>query len=250
MQVVVDSLLTNYQQTGKGKQDLLLLHGWGDSAATFRSIEKQLSSKFRLTAVDLPGFGGSQVPPEAWGLHDYSIFLQQFTDKISIKPVAVIAHSNGAAVALKAIAEGHLKPKKLVLLGAAGIRNQQKVKKLGLKVIAKTGKAVTFWLPAQHKKKLQKKLYGAAGSDMLIVPHMQETFKRTVKEDVQKEAAKVTVPTLLIYGENDKATPSAYGEIYQTVMPDARLVVVANAAHFVHHDQPKRVTMEIEEFLK
>ncbi len=249
MQVVVDSLLTNYNQTGQGKKQLLLLHGWGDAAATFAKLDKQLSKKHQITSLDLPGFGSTQVPDKVWGLADYAEFIQKFAEKLQLKPVAIIAHSNGAAVAIKAVALGKMSPEKLVLIGAAGIRDKQRARKLGLKVVAKTGKVATFWLPARHKKKLQKKLYGAVGSDMLAVPHLQETFKRTVKEDVQKEAATITIPTLLIYGENDKATPPAYGELYHRLIPNSAFRLVKDAEHFVHQDEPEQVTRLIEEFL-
>lgn len=249
MQVIVDGLLTNYNQQGSGKKDILLLHGWGDSAKTFAAMEKHLQKRYRVTSVDLPGFGSTQIPDSVWGLSNYADFVQRFAEKLTIDPSVVVAHSNGAAVAIKAIASNELKPERLILIGAAGIRNKQKARKLGLKIIAKTGKAATFWLPKRHKKKLQAKLYGAAGSDMLNVPHLQETFKRTVKEDVQKEAASITVPTLLIYGEKDRATPPSYGELYHRLIPHSTFKLVKDAGHFVHQDEPQQVLRLIEEFL-
>lgn len=249
MQVVVDSLLTNYSKTGSGKIQVLLLHGWGDTAKTFQALEKDLAKGFTMTALDLPGFGSTQIPERVWGLDDYATFVQAFADKLRLQPSLVIAHSNGAAVAIKAVADNKLAPKKLVLLGAAGIRDKQKVRKLGLKVVAKTGKVATFWLPKRHKKKLQEKLYGAAGSDMLQVPHLQETFKKTVKEDVQQQAATITIPTLLIYGENDRATPPAYGELYHRLIPHSTFKLVKGAEHFVHQDEPDQVARLIKEFM-
>lgn len=248
MQVVVDSLLTNFTQVGTGKKQILLLHGWGDSLITFKKLESKLGKHFKVTAVDLPGFGGTQIPPKVWGLDDYAAFVHSFTKKLGLQPAVVVGHSNGAAVAIKVIASGQLHPEQLVLIGAAGIRDKEKLRKLGLKVVAKTGKVVTFWLPSRHKKKLQKKLYGAAGSDMLQVPHLQETFKRTVKEDVQKEAATITTPTLLIYGENDRATPPAYGELYHRLIPNSTFRLVKDAEHFVHQDDAGQVARFIEEF--
>lgn len=248
MQAIVDSLLTNYSQQGKGK-DLLLIHGWGDSNETFSALSKELPKQFRLTVVDLPGFGKTQMPSEVWNLKDYAHFVRQFCDKVAIKPQVIVGHSNGAAVIIKAVAAGEIKPEKLVLIGAAGIRDQQKLRKAGLKVIAKTGKVATFWLPKRHKKKLQKKLYGAAGSDMLVAPHLQETFKKTVAEDVQKEAATITIPTLLIYGENDRATPPSYGELYHRLIPHSRFKLVKDAEHFVHQEEPQQVARLIEEFI-
>jgi pimeloyl-ACP methyl ester carboxylesterase len=84
---------------------------------------------------------------------------------------------------------------------------------------------------------------------MLLVPHMQETFKQTVRQDVQEEASQLKLPTLLIYGQNDRATPPLYGEIYQQLIKGAKLQIVPDAGHFVHHDQPAQSMELIREFL-
>jgi len=249
MQVVVDSLLTQYNKKGTGKTCILLLHGWGDTAETFSGLEKTLEKSYTLVSLDLPGFGKTQMPPKVWGLSDYAQFVAAFVQKTKLKPDVVLAHSNGASVAIKAVANNKLSPEKLVLVGAAGIRDRQKLRKLVLKIIAKTGKVATFWLPRAHKKKLQKALYGAAGSDMLVAPHLQETFKRTVREDVQTDAAKVTTPTLLIYGEQDRATPPEYGQLYQQLMPHATFKLVKGADHFVHQAEPEQMARLIKEFV-
>lgn len=251
MQAVVDSLLTHYNKKGQGKKTVLLLHGWGDSSNTFKQLQDNLADNYSVIAVDLPGFGQSQIPNDVWSLDNYARFVRTFLKKLSEENLyAVIAHSNGGAVAIRALALEAIAPKKLILLASAGIRDRQKLRKLGLKIIAKTGKVATFWLPAHHKRKLQKKLYGAAGSDMLVVPHLQETFKITVRQDVQNDAKKINIPTLLIYGQNDKATPPEYGKIYQNLISGSQFEVVEDAGHFVHHDQAEQVAKLIGEFLR
>ena len=250
MQAVVDDLLVQYQQSGKGSKTVLFLHGWGDSAKTFAGLIKNFDSRYNCIALDLPGFGGSQMPSTAWGLDDYAHFTSAFLKKINASPVAIVAHSNGAALAIRAVATDTLSPNKMVLLGAAGIRNREKVKKLIIKTVAKTGKVVTFWLPKNSKKKLQQKLYGTVGSDLLVVPHMQDTFKKTVRQDVQQDARNLKLPVLLVYGSNDTATPPLYGQIYANLIKQSKLEIVKGAGHFVHHDAEAEVAKKIEEFLQ
>lgn len=250
MQIIVDSLLTHYEQTGKRKRSVLLLHGWGDNLGTFKSLQQALSQDYTVISVDLPGFGATQAAETVWNLDNYAHFVADFLEKLDQKPSAIVAHSNGAAVAIRGLAADILSTEKLVILGGAGIRDRQKGRRAALKVIAKTGKVATFWLPARHKKKLQKALYGAAGSDMLVAPHLQETFKKTVRQDVQADASKLTLPVLLMYGDNDKATPPLFGKIYHKLMKNSKLDIVEHAEHFVHQDQPGHVEQAIEEFLK
>ena len=249
MQVVVDQLLTNYELTGKGEL-VLLLHGWGDSSKGLNELQAELSKRFRVLAVDLPGFGGTQAPLEVWGLNDYAKFLKALLNKLELKqPYAVIGHSNGGALAILATAQQILQPEKLVLLAASGIRTRQGLKRFVLKVIAKVGNIATIWMPERYRRALRKSLYCVAGSDMLVVPTLQETFKKTVRQDVQKEAAKIQIPTLLIYGANDRAVPVSDGQVYADLIDSARLEVLAETEHFIHRDQPEKVSALIQEFL-
>lgn len=250
MQVVVDSLLTHYEQLGDGKI-IVLLHGWGDSGAGLSGLQKELAKTYRVITVDLPGFGATQPPVMTWGLDEYALFVAHFLDKIQVKKIlAVVGHSNGGAVAVRGVSKRTLKPEKLILLAAAGIRDHGGLRKMSYKVLAKGGKAATVWLPAEQRNKLRQKLYKSAGSDMLIVPELQETFKKTVSEDLQADATKLTVPVLLLYGEQDTATPVWYGERYHELMSDSTLEILPGAGHFVHLDRPADVVQAIKGFVR
>ncbi len=249
-QLVVNGLVTTYYQEGQGPP-LLLIHGWADQAKTFSVLAGKLSSHYQIIAPDMPGFGETALPAKAWGLEDYGQFLKGFLEKLEVeKPHAIIAHSNGGSVAIRALANSRIIADKLVLLASAGIRDRQKARRLGFKIIAKTGKAATLILPAEAKQRLRKKLYGAAGSDMLVAPHIEETFKKTVRQDVQNDARALHLPTLLIYGGKDQATPPAYGEVYKKLIENSRLEVIEGSDHFVHHKYAEKVAGLISEFLK
>jgi pimeloyl-ACP methyl ester carboxylesterase len=250
MQVVVDQLLTQYELSGKGPL-VLLLHGWGDTAAGLAGLRKTLSEDYQVLALDLPGFGGTNAPKDVWDLDDYGRFVHVMMKKLELKqPYAVIGHSNGGALAIRAISQGVLAPEKLVLIAASGIRTGNGLKRLALKIIAKTGNVATIWMPERYRRALRQSLYGVAGSDMLVVPQLQETFKKTVRQDVQADAAKVGQPTLLIYAERDRAVPLADGKAYHHLIKNSKLEVINSDDHFVHQAEPAKVTGLIEEFLK
>lgn len=250
MQVVVDGLLTHYERTGTGPC-VLFLHGWGDNLETFDTLDKHLNTHFEVTRLDLPGFGKTEAPKNVWDLSDYAMFISAFLNKLEINELqAIVGHSNGGALAIHGLATGELHAKKLVLLAASGVRNTQKVRRASLKVVAKTGKVATIWLPLKTRKKLQKKLYGTVGSDMLVAPHLQETFKRTVRQDVQADAQALTLPTLLIYGDKDTATPlTTVGNVLHHAITGSKLTVIPGADHFVHQAAIIEVAQAIEAFL-
>lgn len=251
MQVIVDGLLTNYSEIGKGKRVILCLHGWADTGVTFEGLGKDLikHGDFRLIMIDLPGFGGTQNPPAAWGLDDYVGFIESFLKKIKTDPHAIIAHSNGGAIAVTGLASNHFKAEKLVLLASAGIRNPS-LKKLLLKAFAKPAGLALKAFPKTVRLRVRKKLYGTIGSDYLVVMHMQDTFKRVVSTDVSEAASTLELPVCLIYGERDDATPPELGRKLAGVISGAEFYEIPLAGHFVHHEQVYKVSNIIKDFLK
>jgi pimeloyl-ACP methyl ester carboxylesterase len=247
MNVVVNGLMVNYQKASKGKA-IVLLHGWGDSSQTFNYLSAQLKDKYEIYSLDLPGFGGSQLPPKPWGLEDYADFLQAWINKVGLKPEAIVGHSYGGAVAITAVANG-LQAKNLVLLASAGIRNKRPLKKKLMAVGAKAGKTSLMVLPAHKRRQVKQKFYGSIGSDLMLVPQMEETFRKIINQDIHLEAAKIHVPTLLIYGTKDKDTPVSDGKIFNANIAGSELKVV-EAGHFLHQEQPGQVAELIGQFLE
>jgi len=248
MQVVVDSLLTHYEVQGTGKV-VLLLHGWGDSFKGLVGLQRELAKEYRVIALDLPGFGSTEAPKQTWGLAEYALFVAHFLAKVDEKKLYLLAgHSNGGAIAIRGLAKGTLQADKLVLLASAGIRGEYKGRVRALRIVAKTGKALTLPLPKGVKQRLRKKAYSTIGSDMLVAEHLQETFKKVVTDDVRDDATNITIPTLLIYGENDTATPVAFGELLHEAIDGSTLEVLPGAGHFVHLDRTSDVVKAIREF--
>jgi len=248
MQVVVDSLLTQYEVQGKGNL-VVLLHGWGDSTKGLGGLQKALSSSFRVIAIDLPGFGGTQAPEEVWGLDDYAQFVAHFLKKIEAPQVMLlVGHSNGGAIAVRGLSRNWLQADKLVLLASAGIRGEYRGRVKALRMMTKAGKALTQPLPKGVKERLRKRVYSTVGSDMLVAEHLQETFKKVVADDVRADAGQLLLPVLLIYGENDTATPVRFGELLHENIDGSTLEILPGAGHFVHIDRAAAVVKAIEDF--
>lgn len=249
MQVVVDSLLVNYQKVGRGPL-VVCLPGWGDGARSFKPLASRLADNYTLIALDLPGFDGQSLS-SAWGLADFARFIEAFLAKVKARNVyAIIGHSNGGAIAIRGLADNSLQCSKLVLLSSAGVRHARAGRKLLLNAISKAGKMITAPLPAATKHTLRSKYYDKIGSDYLFLPHLQETFKLVVNEDVRSAAATVNIPALLVYGEHDTDTPPLQGRLLAEALTNARLEVIDGAGHFVHQEQTETVAELINEFLE
>lgn len=250
MQVVVDSLLTQYDVKGSGRV-VVLLHGWGDTAKGLSALQGSLAKEYQVISLNLPGFGGTQAPPKPWGLGEYAQFVERFLLKIHAeKTWAFIGHSNGGAIAIRGMGRGWLQAERLVLIASAGIRGTYKGRMKAIRLVTKAGKALTAPLPKSVKQRLRKQVYKTVGSDMLVAEHLQETFKRVVTDDVRADAKAIDAPVLLLYGEKDQATPVWYGEQYHELLPHSTLEVFPGAGHFVHTERPQEVAKAIKEFLR
>src|SRR6266404_506004 len=202
MNVVVNGLMTNYQKVGKGKA-VVFLPGWGDNVTTFSNLVERVKQNYEFYCLDLPGFGGTYAPPAAWNLHEYSDFVKAWLKKLGLDPFAMVCHSYGGAVAM-IDASGKTDIDKLILIASAGIRDKNRLRKSLMSGVAKIGKVTLYALPSSRSRKIKERIYKSIGSDLMLLPHMEQTYRRIINEDVRQIAAKIIIPTLLIYGSHDK----------------------------------------------
>jgi pimeloyl-ACP methyl ester carboxylesterase len=137
-----------------------------------------------------------------------------------------------------------------VLLASAGVRSNKSLRRNTLGLIAKVAKYPTYLLPRRYRNKLRRGVYEALGSDMLLLPHMEPTFKKIIREDVRHKAKQITVPTLLIYGSADNQTPISEGRLLAEAIPNSKLEIIEGANHFLHHDSTGQVSRLIKAFLR
>lgn len=250
MQIIVGGKIVGYDSNGDSKRTILLLHGWGADRKSLQLFARKFSNNFKVISVDAPGFGESQRPDVAWGLDDYHSWLLEFLAKLKISSLyACIGHSNGGAMAIKLVSSG-FSVERLVLLGASGVRSREAGRKMVYKVVAKTGKTATRLLPDKVRLRLRKKWYKTIGSELYDVQGMEETFKKVTSEDLVIEASMISVPTLLVYGSDDMATPLTYGKVYADVIEGSKLEIIEAAGHYSFIDKPDEVMLRVEGFLK
>lgn len=247
---IVDGVDVHFKDGGMGLV-VLLLHGWGDTLATFDRLIPELGDK-RFVRLDLPGFGASEPPSSPWDVSRYAEFVRHFLDKLGVaEPDVLVGHSFGGRIAIKGVASGFLKPKKLILIASAGAAARGGARRSIFSILAKMGKFLTALPPLSFfRERLRGNLYRLAGSaDYLQAGAMKETFLKVVSENLAADAEKINVPTLLVWGEHDAETPLAEARILEKAVANARLDIIPEAGHFVHREKPREVAEKINAFI-
>ncbi|MEK9151475.1 MAG: alpha/beta hydrolase [Patescibacteria group bacterium] len=233
---IVDNLSICYYQSADfgGSGVLVFLHGWGAQALSF---SKTLEKCRNVIALDLPGFGESQIPKAAWSIGDYAFFLQHFFEKLHIQRPIVVGHSFGGNIAIKYCAQ-HDDVQNLILIGSAGIRRTT-LKKFLYRVIAKMLKVLSV-IPglSRIRESVRKSFYIAIGSeDYIQAGALTEIYRKNIGEDLRGDMEKIEIPTTLIWGENDDMVPLADGRLTQAHIQGSRLFVIPGAGHYVFLDK-------------
>jgi len=234
--LIIDGILVNYFQEGDITDNMpIFLHGWGSQALHFKNILDKCSN---FIAIDLPGFGKSNVPKKPFTIEDYSVFLKEFFSKLGIREPILIGHSLGGSIAIKYIVKfGNVK--KIILISSAGIRRKNFKVYLYL-VITKILKFI-FYIPGLNYLRVsaRKKYYDLIGAqDYIEAGELTDSFKNIIKEDLSDDMRKVNIETVLIWGDNDKDTPIKMGELIHSLIKNSKFFIIKNAGHFPFIDQP------------
>lgn len=271
-QIVVKRQLISYLHWGHNNSHriLLFLHGWRSNKEVWNQIVFRIKDfGFEIYVLDLPGFGGSPAPREAWSIGDYAEIVKGFIEELGLKNVIVVGHSFGGRVAIKLAAMLKTTPtftspaspagefeapllfkeeiiEKLVLVDSAGLAISQK-KRMLMRLAAKIAKP--FFRP-KFTQPLRKKIYQVMGAeDYVTTPELQETFKKIINEDLTIELKRIEIPTLIIWGKNDKETPVSFGEKMHSLIHNSQFIILPDAGHFSFVDKPEEFMKVLNDFV-
>lgn len=241
----------HYRESGNPDgAPILLMHGWGCNISTVASIEKILARGMRVINVDLPGFGQSPEPPAVWGVNDYTNAMEELLDKLGIAEPSLIGHSFGGRISI--LMASRRKTHKVILVDAAGVKPSRSLKWYFKVYSYKLAKKL---YPIILGKKKAKRLIEAARKKRASAdyeqasPIMRSILSKCVNEDLCDAMPLIKAPTLLIWGENDTATPLSDAKKMERLIPDAGLVSFPGCGHYSFLDNPGGFKAVLESFL-
>jgi pimeloyl-ACP methyl ester carboxylesterase len=261
--------------TMSAKINIVLMHGWGCDHTIWRGVQNQLEAtdktggagggggesgktdsasgegKYRVTAVDFPGFGQTPEPEKPWGMEDYTAWFEAFLAERGIENPVLIGHSFGGRVAL--IFASRNPVSKIVLVDAAGVKPRRSaryyIKVWSFKALKRLaplllGRAKAAEMIERRRAKAGSADYNAAS------PVMRGTLSRVVNEDLKRFMPLISAPTLLVWGSEDTATPPKDAKIMERLIPDAGLVTFEGAGHYSFLDRPAQFAAVLDSFLR
>lgn len=213
---------------------VILLHGWGASLQTFHQLKTDLSSNFKVYALDLPGFGESTIGLPLT-VEEISEVLWEFVQKLNIEKPILLGHSYGGRVAI--IYASKHPVSKLALVSSAGVKQKLKIAK---KVRIKLYK---FFKKCHISLKMGSEDYQNADNVKRIM------LVSAVNTDLQSYMKKIKVPTLLIYGVNDEVTPLMLAKKIEKNIAGSVLIQMEECGHFPYLDRASYFSLILTSFL-
>lgn len=260
MEIKVDNYCINYKVTGNGPRNLVILQGWGTDCNIYDSIAKLVTSSqfedmYRVIQFDLPGFGHSEEPREAWDVDAYTDFFIKFMEALEIKEAILLGHSYGGRIIIK-LANRESIPftiEKIILVDSAGImpkRSPKQIRKvkrykalkkilLSKPVHALFPEMIDYWQGQQGSAD-----YRAAS------PMMKQCMVKAVNEDLTELLPGIKQDTLLIWGEKDTATPLSDAKTMEELIPGAGLCVIEEVGHYSFLENMPKFNAIITSYLK
>jgi pimeloyl-ACP methyl ester carboxylesterase len=249
-QIIAHNQLISYKfsVSENSKVTLIFLHGWRSSLDVWNKLSEVLNQKgYSVYMLDLPGFGESEDPSYPFSLEDFSGVIFEFIQKLSLKNITLIGHSNGGAISIKLdlLYPGLID--NLILINSSGIRRNN----TDLKAKRIISKILKPFFRIKFMKPLKEKIYTSMGAeDYIKTPQLRDTYIKIINENLELDLKNLTARTLIIWGDKDLDTPIEMAYIMNKNIADSKLVVISNAGHFSFLDNQQQVEKSIVEFLE
>jgi pimeloyl-ACP methyl ester carboxylesterase len=261
-----------YRRGGQGPV-LLLLHGIAGSSGTWIAAMRQLANEYTVLAPDFLGHGKSAKPLGDYSLGNHASGIRDFLHKLDIERATVVGQSFGGGVALQFAYQFPELCERLVLVDAGGLGREVS---LLLRLI--TLPAVEYVMPVLFPGFIRNwgdpvvKFLGNRGMRNVRAVEMwrayrslteqenRQAFVRTMRAVIDPGGQSVSalsrlylaahMPTLIVWGDQDKIIPVSHAYQAQQAIPGSRLEIMAGVGHFPHAEEPNRFVEILRDFLE
>ena len=264
------SLFLYDTQIGAGSRGtpMLLVHGLGDEADTWRHVLAALAAERRVVAIDLPGFGRSDKPDAPYSVPWFAGVLLDVLDTLALERVALAGHSLGAITSHWLALEQPSRIDRLALLDGGLVAA---ARKLDLATAMFLAPGIGEWLYTRLRKDPQAAFDSLRPyyADLDALPEADRsllfervnqrvwsdeqrraffrTFRGLVRwlpgqqKDLPARLAAVTTPTHVLWGEQDRVANVENGRALATLQPGVQLAILPGVGHNIQQEAPSAV---------
>ena len=267
-QLEVVGARVNYVEMGEGPP-LVFVHGLSGAWQNWLEQLPYFARSHRVIALDLPGFGGSPMPPWAISIPSYGRFLRDFLERIEVAECALVGNSMGGFIGTEVAISEAERVAKLVLVSAAGI-TWARARREPAAVVGRVGRAAAplalrlqlsgFKRPGLRDRSFRGVFHDPRSirREMLwenIVPALQspgyyDALTTLVGYDIRHRLEEIERPTLIVWGRNDRVVPVPAALSYKRRIGDnAELEIFDETGHVPQIERPVRFNRTLEGFL-
>lgn len=262
-QIQVGDFNIKYLTGGSGPV-LLMLHGFGADKDNWVRVAADLTGEYRVIVPDLPGFGESSRPA---GI-DYSVMTQvgrvhQFVQALGLQQVNIAGNSMGGAIAGAYAAAYPSQTRSLWLLDPAGVASAPP-SDLFVQIESGGNNPLLPATPKEYYKLLDNWVfvhqpfipapikYVLAHRAVKNRPLLTDIFKQITTENLalEKKLAGSAVPTLIMWGKQDRLLNPAGAQILANAMPNAEVVLMDQTGHAPMLEKPHESVAAFKAFAK
>ncbi|MEW2168256.1 alpha/beta hydrolase [Streptomyces sp. NPDC007084] len=268
---VVHGYRRAYRMAGEGPA-LVLIHGIGDSSATWADLIPDLARRHTVIAPDLLGHGASDKPRADYSVAAYANGVRDLLTTLGIESATLVGHSLGGGVAMQFAYQFPERTERLILVSAGGVGGEVNPvlravslpgAHLALSSLRLPGMRLQVGLFLRLMRLLDTDLGQDAPELLNLVDALPDAtsrsaFIRTLRAVVDWRGQAVTMldrcyltegmPTMLLWGDRDSVVPVRHAYGAHEAMPGSRLEIFEGAGHFPFHTDPARFLALVEEF--
>ncbi len=268
--VQVGTVKTRYWEAGQGRRTLILLHGAGGSAEFWYYNLPALARKHRVIAIDMVGSGRSDKPSASYSLTYQAEFIRDFMVAMSIGSAVLVGHSMSGAAVLHLARIAPEKIEKLVLVGSFGLGREVafSVRFATLPLAVRSLKPSLAVMRSMLRQnvfdvdtiphewiELRQPIFALPGrKEPLIQMARTNLSLRGVQESVYQSIVtnlpKITLPTLIVWGKQDRIIPIAHAHIAAKHLPNAEQpLLLDRCGHYPHLEHPAQFNQAVLDFV-
>jgi pimeloyl-ACP methyl ester carboxylesterase len=237
---------------------VVLLHGFAGFWGSFELVLRHLPASIRAFALTQRGHGDASKPAHGYRVRDFASDLAAFLDVLQLEAAVLVGGSSGGFVARRFAIDHPERALGLVLLGCpATLRGKPRVEEMWESTISKLTDPVdpTFvreFVGGTVDPSVPRDLVNEMVQQSLKMPARvwRETNRGILEDDSLRKLGKVTVPTLIVWGDEDVILPRSDQEELAARIQDSQLVVYRGAGHTFYLEEPERVAADLVTFIE